>query len=122
MVRCRRQIAVAALSCRGEAIWRPHSLAHASASCVVRPARTCDDSRNNHPSGCPPPRSRARDRERGAYEVLLRSVPGIGPVVALTLLADLPELIRLDRRRSAQLAGVAPLTYRSGHFRGQRLL
>jgi transposase len=46
-------------------------------------------------------------RER---EDLLRSGPGIGPTTALTLLADLPELGRLDRKAIAALVGVAPLT------------
>lgn len=51
---------------------------------------------------------------------LLRSVPGIGPTTARTLLAELPELGRLDRRAIAALVGVAPLNCDSGHFRGQR--
>jgi transposase len=53
-------------------------------------------------------------------EVLLRSVPGIGPTTARTLLAELPELGRLDRRRIAALVGVAPVNCDSGQFRGQR--
>jgi transposase len=56
-------------------------------------------------------------RER---EDLLRSVPGIGPVVAATLLADLPELGRLDRKQIAALVGVAPLNCDSGRWRGRR--
>lgn len=51
---------------------------------------------------------------------LLRSVPGIGPTTARTLLAELPELGRLDRRAIAALVGVAPLNCDSGQFRGQR--
>lgn len=51
---------------------------------------------------------------------LLQSVPGIGPVVARTLLADLPELGQLDRRAIAKLVGVAPLNHDSGTWRGQR--
>ena len=39
---------------------------------------------------------------------LLRSVPGVGKQVSLTLLADLPELGRLDRKQIAALVGVAP--------------
>jgi len=39
---------------------------------------------------------------------LLRSVPGVGPVLSLTLLAELAELGRLSRRQIAKLAGVAP--------------
>jgi transposase len=53
-------------------------------------------------------------------EALLRSIPGIGPVVARTLLGEVPELGRLDRWQVAALAGVAPLTQDSGRHRGKR--
>jgi transposase len=53
-------------------------------------------------------------------EDLLRSVPGIGPTTARTLLAELPELGRLDRRAIAALVGVAPFNCDSGRHRGQR--
>jgi transposase len=53
-------------------------------------------------------------------EDLLRSVPGIGPIVARTLLAELPELGQLDRRAIAALVGVAPFNRDSGHWRGRR--
>jgi len=55
-------------------------------------------------------------------EDLLRSVPGIGPVTACTLIADLPELGHLDRRRIAALAGLAPFARDSGAFRGRRMI
>jgi transposase len=51
---------------------------------------------------------------------LLRSVPGIGPVLALTLLAELPELGRLSHAQIAALVGVAPLNRDSGTQRGRR--
>jgi transposase len=51
---------------------------------------------------------------------LLRTVPGVGPVLATTLLADLPELGRLTRRQIAALVGVAPLNRDSGQQRGRR--
>jgi transposase len=51
---------------------------------------------------------------------LLRSVPGVGPVLSATLLADLPELGTLSRRKIAALVGVAPLNRDSGLFRGRR--
>jgi transposase len=57
-----------------------------------------------------------------AQEDLLRSVPGIGPVVALTLLAELPDLAALDRKRIAALAGLAPVACDSGTLRGKRLV
>jgi transposase len=53
-------------------------------------------------------------------EDLLRSVPGIGPIVARTLLAELPELGQLDRRAIAALVGVAPFNRDSGQWRGRR--
>jgi transposase len=58
-------------------------------------------------------------RER---EDLLRSVPGIGPVASLTLVAALPELGRLSRKEIAKLAGVAPLNRDSGQHRGHRMV
>jgi transposase len=55
-------------------------------------------------------------------EDLLRSVPGVGPVLARTLLADLPELGRLSRKQIAALVGVAPLNRDSGLLRGYRAI
>ncbi len=55
-----------------------------------------------------------------AHDQLLRSVPGVGPQLARTLLAQLPELGRLDRRRIAALVGVAPYNRDSGQWRGSR--
>jgi transposase len=55
--------------------------------------------------------------EKGA---LLCSVPGIGPVTAATLLADLPELGTLNRQKIAALVGVAPFNKDSGKKRGKR--
>jgi len=51
---------------------------------------------------------------------LLRSVPGVGPVLSLTLLGSLPELGSLNRKQIAALAGVAPFNRDSGRFRGKR--
>jgi transposase len=51
---------------------------------------------------------------------LLRGVPGIGRVLSLTLLAELPELGTLDRRQIAALVGVAPFHRDSGTLRGKR--
>jgi transposase len=51
---------------------------------------------------------------------LLRSVPGVGPVLATTLLASLPELGTLNRKQIAALVGVAPLNRDSGTLRGRR--
>lgn len=53
---------------------------------------------------------------------LLRSVPGIGPVVSCQLLAYLPELGHLSRRQIAALAGVAPFNRDSGKRRGKRMI
>lgn len=56
----------------------------------------------------------ARSPAWQAKETLLRTIPGIGPVVARTLLAQLPELGTLTCREAAALAGVAPLNRDSG--------
>lgn len=53
-------------------------------------------------------------------EELLQSVPGAGPQLARTLLAHLPELGTLDRKRIAALVGVAPFNRDSGTLRGKR--
>lgn len=55
-----------------------------------------------------------------AHEDLLRSVPGVGPVLSSTLLTHLPELGSLNRGQAAALVGVAPLNRDSGAFRGKR--
>lgn len=55
-----------------------------------------------------------------AKEDLLRSAKGVGPVLASTLLADLPELGTLNRKAISALVGVAPLNRDSGAFRGTR--
>lgn len=57
-----------------------------------------------------------------AKEDLLRSVPGVGPVLSRTLIAELPELGRLSRKEIAALVGVAPLARDSGKMRGKRMV
>lgn len=51
---------------------------------------------------------------------LLKSVPGVGPVLSMTLLGALPELGQLTRKQIAALAGVAPFNRDSGKYRGKR--
>jgi transposase len=55
-------------------------------------------------------------------EDLLKSVPGVGPVIARTLIAELPELGQLDRKEVAALAGLAPFTRQSGQWRGKSFI
>ena len=55
-------------------------------------------------------------------EDLLSSVPGIGPIIARTLIAELPELGTLDRKQIAALAGLAPFTRQSGQWRGRSFI
>jgi transposase len=57
-----------------------------------------------------------------AKEDLLASVPGVGPVIARTLIAELPELGSLDRRKIAALVGLAPWTRQSGQWRGRSFI
>lgn len=51
---------------------------------------------------------------------ILSSAPGVGKVTTATLLADLPELGKMDRKKIAALVGVAPMNYDSGRKRGYR--
>jgi transposase len=53
-------------------------------------------------------------------ENLLTSFPGVGPITARTLIAELPELGLLDRRKLAALVGLAPMNRDSGTMRGKR--
>ena len=57
----------------------------------------------------------ARDR-------LLQSCIGIGPVISLALIAQMPEMGRLPGKKAAALAGVAPYNRDSGHLRGKRMI
>lgn len=52
----------------------------------------------------------------------LQTVPGVGLIVTATLLAEMPELGQLDRRRIAALAGLAPVARDSGQLRGKRMI
>lgn len=64
----------------------------------------------------------AADPELNGVDLRLKTVPGIGPVVAATLIAELPELGHLDRRRIAALAGLAPIARDSGKRSGRRII
>lgn len=55
-------------------------------------------------------------------EDLLTSVPGIGPTIARTMIAELPEIGLLDRRQIAALAGLAPWTRQSGQWKGRSFI
>lgn len=57
-----------------------------------------------------------------AKERLLRSVPGIGPVVSRTILAALPELGTVQNRQVTALAGLAPFARDSGTLKGKRTI
>lgn len=59
-------------------------------------------------------------RHHAELAAALASVPGVGATSVAVLLAELPELGKLDRRRVAALVGVAPLNRDSGQMRGQR--
>lgn len=64
----------------------------------------------------------AADPQTTAKATILRSIPGVGPVLAATLLGDLPELGTLTRQEAAALAGVAPMNCDSGSRRGVRMI
>jgi len=56
------------------------------------------------------------------HDRIIQSIPGAGPVLAVCLLAGVPELGRLNRRQIAALVGVAPLNRDSGLHRGKRCI
>jgi transposase len=56
-----------------------------------------------------------------AEEDLLTSMPGVGPVLARTIIAELPELGRLNRGQIAALVGIAPFNRDSGKMHGKRI-
>jgi len=64
----------------------------------------------------------AADADRAAEAARLQTVPGVGPVVAHTLAAELPELGHLGRRQVAALVGLAPFPRDSGTLRGTRAI
>ncbi len=51
---------------------------------------------------------------------LLQTIPGVGPVVASTLIAELPELGKINRQEIAALVGLAPFDRESGKWKGKR--
>jgi len=55
-------------------------------------------------------------------EDLLITVPGVGNTIARTMLAKVPELGSLDRRKIASLVGIAPFTRQSGQWRGKSMI
>lgn len=59
------------------------------------------------------------DPRRAAHAALLQTIPGVGPAISMTLLADLPELGSIDRKAIASLAGLAPHPNQSGLRTGQ---
>jgi transposase len=66
---------------------------------------------------------RTQIQENAAWresDEILRSTPGVGRILSMTLLAELPELGRLNRKKIATLVGVAPLNRDSGQMRGKR--
>lgn len=55
-----------------------------------------------------------------AKDKIIQSAPGVGPVTSFSMIADLPELGKLDRQKISKLVGVAPLNHDSGQQRGSR--
>lgn len=53
---------------------------------------------------------------------LLKTTPGIGPVISTTLVSDLPELGRLTAKQISRLVGVAPINHDSGQHKGKRMI
>jgi transposase len=64
----------------------------------------------------------ARTPALAGRDRLLRSVPGVGPVMSATMLAEMPELGSLSNREAAALVGVAPFDHDSGGHKGRRVI
>jgi transposase len=62
------------------------------------------------------------DDDMDSIDKLLQTVPGVGPVLSSTLLADLNELGKTDRRQISSLVGLAPFNRDSGRSRGKRAI
>ena len=60
------------------------------------------------------------DRALAHRQTILTSLDGVGPATAAVLLAELPELGRIEHKQLSALIGVAPINHDSGQFRGQR--
>jgi len=62
------------------------------------------------------------DKELARRLAILLSIPGLGEVTAFTLLAEMPELGSMDKRQTAALAGLAPITRQSGTWKGKSFI
>ncbi len=64
----------------------------------------------------------SQDDSLAAKARLLRSIPGIGPVSAAMLIAEMPELGRMTAGEAAAMTGLAPVPHDSGTMRGRRMI
>ena len=62
------------------------------------------------------------DAALSARQAILVSIPGVGETTAATVLAEIPELGRIEGRQAAALAGLAPITRASGRWRGRAFI
>ena len=63
-----------------------------------------------------------KEETSAAKARLLLSIPGIGPVSAAMLIAEMPELGRMTSGEAAAMTGLAPITHDSGAMRGKRVI
>lgn len=61
----------------------------------------------------------AADEKLARRREILASIPGIGPVTAMAIIVEMPELGELDGKQAASLAGLAPITRESGGWKGR---
>lgn len=61
-------------------------------------------------------------RDQARARDILQSIPGLGPVVAATILIECPQIGTMDRKQTASLAGLAPMTRQSGQWRGKAFI
>src|SRR5690606_21017119 len=65
-------------------------------------------------------RAIASDEHLSEIAIVLRSIPGIGPVASTTLIAEMPEIGTITGEEAAALTGLAPVAHDSGTLRGKR--
>lgn len=67
-------------------------------------------------------RAIASDDRLSATAIVLRSIPGIGPVASAMLIAEMPEIGTITGEEAAALTGLAPVAHDSGTLRGKRAI
>jgi transposase len=88
-----------------------HKSVNALLKILMREIKKVDTLMNENIEGCP---------EYQAKNTIIQSMPGVGKVVAFSLLSNMPELGYITNKQASSLIGVAPINRESGSYQGQR--